>query len=190
MNHYPIFPIKPETTPVTSVTHSDLVQGIAKVVGVDGNTVWLEPEQTSSCGHCASSSSCSSGHQSDGSTEAEKGGMGTITSRLHTRRFQITQPKALGTLLLGDRIIVGIESGSLLKAAMTAYGLPLLTALIAGSIAQEQFAQDAMTMLGTALGLTTGMVIAHFSAKRLKSQGALAPHVLRRASAHETCGTV
>ena len=34
------------------------VEGIAHVVAVEGNRVWLEPEQTGSCGGCAASGVC------------------------------------------------------------------------------------------------------------------------------------
>lgn len=47
----------------------------------------VEPEQTTSCGHCASSASCSAHNQ-------EAAGMGTVASRLQARRFMITTPAA------------------------------------------------------------------------------------------------
>ncbi|HXE40979.1 MAG TPA: SoxR reducing system RseC family protein, partial [Azonexus sp.] len=63
------------------------VEGIARVVRVTADQLWLEPEQTTSCGHCASSASC-------GVEAREAAGMGTVTSRLQERRFVIDNPGA------------------------------------------------------------------------------------------------
>lgn len=56
-----------------AATATDLVEGLARVVEIDeAGKVWLEPEQTSSCGGCASVSAC-------GSQGNEKG-IGTTAS--------------------------------------------------------------------------------------------------------------
>ena len=163
--------------------HERSVEGIARVVRVEDGIVWLEPEQTTSCGHCASSASCGvAGH--------EPGGMGTVTSRLEARRFTMDNPDGSASLSVGERIVVGVGEQALLKAALTAYGLPLLTALVGGSVAQGLYGQDATTMLGMAAGLAFGLIVARFTARRLAAHGELAPHYLRRASPDETCGTV
>lgn len=159
------------------------VEGIARVVGIAGNQVWLEPEQTTSCGHCASSASC-------GTAQREAAGIGTVASRLEARRFTLAHPPGAGALAVGERIVVGVGEGALLGAALTAYGLPLLTALIGGSVAQALYGGDAAAMLGMAGGLGLGLLMARFKARRLAARGALAPRFLRRAQPDETCGTV
>jgi sigma-E factor negative regulatory protein RseC len=73
-----------------------LVEGIAHVVAVEGDRVWLEPEpeQTSSCGGCGSASLCGAK------------GIGTLASRLEKRRFQISNREGLA---VGDRVVVGVR---------------------------------------------------------------------------------
>jgi len=157
------------------------VEGIARVVRVTDDLLWLEPEQTTSCGHCASSASC-------GIDAREAAGIGTVTSRLQERRFTVDNPGA--GYREGDRLVVGVSEGSLLSASLTAYGLPLLFALTAGSVAQGLYGDDLTSMLGMAGGLVLGLVVARFNALRLAARGDLAPRILRRARADETCGTV
>ena len=153
------------------------VEGIARVVGVDGATVWLEPEQTTSCGSCASASSCGAG--------ASEGGLGTVANRIAARRFALDNT---GGLRVGERVVVGVAERALIRAALTAYGLPLATALTAGGIAEGAWGSDLATMVAMAGGLLFGLSLARIIARRLSAQGGLAPHFLRRAKPGETCG--
>ena len=166
--------------PVIANAAPPSVEGIARVVRVTDDQLWLEPEQTTSCGHCASSASC-------GVDAREASGIGTVTSRLQERRFVLDNP---GGFREGDRLVVGVSEGSLLKASLTAYGLPLICALTAGSIAQSMYGDDLTSMLGMAGGLVFGLFVARLNARRLAARGDLAPRILRRARPDETCGTV
>ena len=77
----------------TDAVQSGLVEGVARVVALDGHVAWLEPEQTTSCGGCASSGLCGAK------------GIGTTASRLEMRRFPLTNEPglALGVGLAGAR---------------------------------------------------------------------------------------
>ncbi|HNH35894.1 MAG TPA: SoxR reducing system RseC family protein, partial [Rhodocyclaceae bacterium] len=122
---------------MTNANGRHTVEGIARVVRVDGGMAWLEPEQTTSCGHCASSSSCGAK------------GIGTVGARLEARRFPLDNDDALR---VGERIVVGVDDRSLLKAAALAYGLPLAAALLAGGIADGVWADDPVSMAAAAGG--------------------------------------
>lgn len=159
------------------------VEGIARVVRVEGDHAWLEPEQTTSCGHCASSASC-------GVSSREEAGIGTVTSRLQARRFFLDNPEGLTGFAEGERVVVGVSERALINAALTAYGVPLVFALTAGSVAQGMVGEDLTTMLWMAGGLAFGLFVARLNARRLAARGDLAPRFLRRARPDETCGTV
>ena len=58
---------------MTDFSAPALTEGIAQVVEVEGNMVWLVPESGSSCGGCASASACGSK------------GIGTVANRLEAR---------------------------------------------------------------------------------------------------------
>ncbi|MDO8263709.1 MAG: SoxR reducing system RseC family protein [Gallionella sp.] len=149
-----------------------MLEGIAQVVEIDGKWAWLVPEQTTSCGSCASASACGAK------------GIGTTASRLELRRFQLVND---ADLRVGERVVVGIRENALLKASITAYVIPLATLLIAGALAQWAAGRDGVTMAAMFAGLALGLWFARMGAGRLLVRGDLAPRFLRRASAGETC---
>jgi len=149
-----------------------LVEGTARVVAVDGDRVWLVPEQTTSCGSCASSGACGAK------------GIGTTASRLEARRFPLDNEAGL---IIGERVVVGIRETALLKASLTAYALPLTTMLVAGGVAQSIAGSDGVTMASMAAGLALGLLAARLGAGRLFSRGEIAPKFLRRAGVGESC---
>jgi sigma-E factor negative regulatory protein RseC len=82
---------------------------------------------------------------------------------------------------VGERVVVGISEGTLLKGAATAYGLPLVTLLAGGIIGQEIYRTDAMAALGAFSGLVLGLGLARIVANSLTARGSLTPRFLRRA---------
>ena len=151
---------------------AEAVEGIAQVVALEGDRAWLVPEQTSSCGGCASSSVCGSK------------GIGTIATRLEARRFQLVNDYGLR---IGDRVVVGIRENALIKASITAYALPLFTLLGAGALAQWWAGSDLITMAAMFAGLAAGLWLARLAAARLLVRGELAPRFIRHAAQGESC---
>lgn len=148
------------------------IEGIAYVVAVEGNMVWLEPEQTSSCGGCAGSTACGAK------------GIGATANRLEARRFQIINPD---DLVVGERVVIGIREHALLKASITAYAIPLGTMLGSGAVAQWAAGSDGVTMAAMVAGLVFGLGFSRLGAGRLLNRGDLTPRFLRRARPGETC---
>lgn len=151
---------------------SALVEGFARVVLVEGATAWLEPEQTTSCGGCASSALCGAK------------GIGTVASRLEQRRFSLPNDAALA---VGERVVVGVDQRALIKASMTAYALPLFAMLGAGALAQWAAGSDAITMIAMLAALGLGLLAARAGARWLSTRGQLSPRYLRRAGAGDIC---
>lgn len=162
------------------------VEGIARVVRIDGGTAWFEPEQTTSCGHCASSAACGAGSAASVSAVGSGTGIGSIARRIEFRRFALDNANDLH---VGDRVVVGVDDRSLLKASLTAYAIPLLTAFVAGGLTQGAYGDDLLTMAAMATGLFGGLLIARIVARILNRRGELSPRFLRRAAPGETCHT-
>ncbi len=142
-----------------------LVEGVARVVATDGDTVWLEPEQGEACEGCLSASSC--GVKSGGSSR-----------RLMARRFSMVN-SFQGQV--GDRVVFGISERSLLRASALAYALPLLL-MVGGAMAGQLLTgSDADAAIASVLGLVGGLLIARFRAGHLDAKGELSPHFLRYA---------
>ncbi|WP_221227760.1 SoxR reducing system RseC family protein [Rhodocyclus tenuis] len=160
------------TMPAQASPSARRVRSIARVLSVDGGTAWLEPEQTSACGHCASAASCGSN------------GLGSSGSRLEKRRFPLANS---ADLQAGERVVVTVDESSLLKASLTAYMIPLVVAIGAGSIAESLYGSDLLSLAAMSLGLIAGLLVARLVARRLAARGELAPHYLRRAAPGESC---
>lgn len=152
---------------------SELIEGTARVVRVEGNVVWLEPEQGASCGSCASAQACGSK------------GMGSLAQRLEMRRFPLENEAGL---VRGERVVVGVQETALVNAALLAYGVPLATMLAVAATAQWIATTQALVPLAAAAGLAAGLGIAHVGARRFDARGGLSPRLLRRADAGCTIG--
>jgi sigma-E factor negative regulatory protein RseC len=150
------------------------VEGIARVVRVEDGTAWFEPEQTTSCGHCASSAACGASSAATGTGT----GIGSIARRIEFRRFALDNDNDLH---IGDRVVVGVDDRALLKASLTAYAIPLLTAFIAGGIAHGVAGDDLLSLVSMFAGLSAGLLISAVVARHMSARGELSPRFLRRA---------
>ena len=158
------------------------VEGIARVVRIEDGLAWFEPEQTTSCGHCASSAACGAGSAATGSGN----GIGSIARRIEFRRFSLADSRGLQ---VGERVVVGVGERSLVKASAIAYALPLLTALLAGAVGQSLLGGDLGAMTGMAAGLAAGLFATRLLARGMARRGELSPRFLRRADPGDTCHT-
>jgi len=155
---------------MNSPHHPDdsLIEGLARVVAVDRDQVWLVAEQPAACGSCATRSAC--------------GGSSTKKSAASWRA-----PRALGQgqalLALGDMVHIGVDRSALTRASLTAYTLPLVTMLMSASALQD--AGDGLAIVGALVGLLAGVAAAQILARRWRD--ALKPVVLGRAGTAASC---
>lgn len=159
---------------MTDFSAPTMTEGIAQVVELEGNMAWLVPESGSSCGGCSSAAACGSK------------GIGTVSSRLEARRFQLVNDFGLR---IGERVVVGVRENALLRASITAYVIPLATLLISGALAQWAAGNDFVTMAAMLAGLVFGLWLARVRAGQLMARGELSPRFIRRASMGETCNS-
>lgn len=146
-----------QTDPVTLAA----VEGLARVVALEGDLAWLEPEQTTSCGHCASKSVC---------------GGDAFGNRLKARRFALPNDKGMR---VGDRVVIGVSETMLVKASMTVYAIPLFALFAGGIAAHLNGLGDGATFLASLTGLGLGLVVARVLARKLTAKGDLSPVFLR-----------
>lgn len=142
------------------------VEGVARVIAIDGLTAWLEPEQVNACGGCLSASTC-----------AAKSGQ--PSRRLAARRFAMANDFHAD---VGDRVVVGISERALVRASATAYAIPLVLMLCMSMAGQLLFGSDLAVAIGAVAGLGGGLWLARLRAGRLDAKGQLSPWFLRFAS--------
>lgn len=143
-----------------------LIEGLARVVAVDRDQVWLVPEQAAACGSCATRSAC---------------GSGSTSKAAASWRASRSLGSGQALLALGDVVRVGVDRNALTRASLTAYTLPLVTMLMSASALQE--AGDGVAIAAALVGLLAGVAVARVLARRWRD--ALAPVVLGRAASND-----
>lgn len=148
-----------------------ILEGTARVVAVENGIAWLEPDQTTSCGGCKAAKVC---------------GVDAGSPRLVARRFSM--PNAYD-LRVGERVVVGVEEGSVLRASAMLYGVPLLTLLGGGLIAQKIYGMGDFGAAAAAIaGLLVGLVVVRLLTSRSSARGDHAPRFIRRDSGSQPGG--
>ena len=143
----------------------ETVEGVARVVALDGGYAVCEPEPTGSCGGCMSAALC--GVKSGGTSR-----------RIVARRFSLVNDVGLR---VGERVVVGIAPATLLKASAVAYALPVVLMLVAAIVAQRLGGGgDGIGALGGLAGFLAGLGLARWRANRMVRRGDLTPSFLRR----------
>jgi sigma-E factor negative regulatory protein RseC len=145
------------------------VEGFAKVVAVEGEVAWLEPEPGAACGGCAAKAGC---------------GTAYLRPAKGDRRFAVANDFRAR---VGDRVVVGIDQGALTRASAVAYVIPILLVVAMAVAASLLGASDAGTAAASVVGLVAGIALAQVAARRLAARGDLTPMVLRKAGTAESC---
>lgn len=115
----------------------------AVVVAASGDEVWVEvPGRAPSCGSCKTADAC----------QSQSGLLGLGAA---PRRYRVAN--SIGARV-GDRVQLTVADGTLWRASLMSYVLPLLLA-IAGAVVGQSLAGDAGGMMGTLAGLGGGLVL-------------------------------
>jgi sigma-E factor negative regulatory protein RseC len=140
---------------VTSVDH-----GLASVEMADGG---------SGCGRCHEVGGCQSG-------------MLSRMFRQAPRQFKITNSIAAAP---GERVVVRIADGAMLRAALVAYFLPALL-LVAGAFAGAAIGEtgnsDSAALIGASLGLCAALAAGYW-VRRGSPEEAMRPILVRKSKA-------
>jgi sigma-E factor negative regulatory protein RseC len=113
----------------------------ARVLSTEAGQAWVEPLSASECGTCHGGG-CGSRHLAE---VFQRGPRRYLAD--NSQQFQV-----------GERVLVEIPEGDLLKSALWAYGLPLLM-LILGAALGRALAGEAGGLLGALTSLLLASVI-------------------------------
>lgn len=133
-----------------------MLEQTAEVVKTAADGIWVQAVEPSGCGTC--------------------GGQGCASRRIaemfqrKPRHFLVDCDLSLAP---GDRVVVGIARGSVLRSALRAYGLPLGLMLAGALLAQAVQPGDGPAVVGMLLGGVAGWLAA-------RGGRAARPVVLRR----------
>lgn len=133
-----------------------MLEQSARVIESSSRGVWVEAVEPSGCGTC--------------------GGQGCSTRRIaellqrRPRHFRVDSDLDLSP---GEHVVIGIAEGSVLRAALRGYGIPLFLMLAGALLAQWIWPGDLSALAGLLLGGLAGWTVLHGSALPL-------PIVMRR----------
>lgn len=153
-------------------SRGDMLEGTARVVAVTGGTVWLEAESQSSCGSCSTKKGC---------------GVSVLSGVMGNKAVRFRMPNDFNGRI-GDRVVIGIPEGAVVRASMLAYLLPVVAMIAGALIATGLGGGDAGAAIGAVIGLALG-----FGGMRLVSaRTEIQPVFLRRTGGMfdlASCGT-
>ena len=113
----------------------------AVVVEISGRDVWVEvPGRAPVCGSCRTADAC------------QEGFLGLSAG---PRRYRLDN--RIGARV-GDRVQLAVADGTVWRAALASYVLPLLLA-IAGAVIGQSLAGDGWAAVGTLAGLGCGLAL-------------------------------
>ncbi len=136
----------------------------ALVVRHNSQHIWVETQIRSSCAHCSSHSVC---------------GTSVLAKLFSMKRKQLCLDNSLG-VKTGEKVIVGTPDSLLLKAAMWAYILPLLSMLSATLIASAAGIGDGLQSLLGLCGLAAGFILVQRKTSSAAAQQYFKPRLIRR----------
>lgn len=119
------------------------------VVAIEEDGLWVETVQQSACASCAAKTGC--GTQVLAKFTAAK-------NMTFVKAFFDQQSKNLAWQV-GDRAILGIEENALVKAAIIAYGLPLVFMLVTAGLVSQWVQLDFVVALSAFVGLVGGAIL-------------------------------
>lgn len=133
----------------------------ARVVRSSGQGIWVEAVEPDGCGVCE--------------------GQGCASRRLAELFQRVPRQYSVESRLFvspGDKVIVGIPEGSLLRSAIYLYGMPLMLILGGALLLQLWFPGDAGAVTGAVLGVFVAGGFLVLTSRQYRS--ACQPVVLRR----------
>lgn len=119
-----------------------MIEEVVHVSRVEGDEVWVEASRQSACAACSAKKGCGQGAMSDwmsgGSVE-----------------LSVVNPAGLKPNV-GQSVVVGLEEGSLIKASVLIYLLPLVSLVVLALIARGLGAGEGVQVLAAIAGLFVG----------------------------------
>ncbi|PKM10996.1 MAG: Fis family transcriptional regulator [Gammaproteobacteria bacterium HGW-Gammaproteobacteria-3] len=114
-----------------------MIEEVAVVSKIENNQVWVETATSQGCGGCRQKSACSTS---------------VLDQWLHKRAVAVDCAIDLNP---GDEVLIGIEEGTLIRASLLLYLLPLLAMMAGGALAQgllpDGFGKADLMIAGAAL---------------------------------------
>ncbi|BBB30963.1 SoxR reducing system RseC family protein [Neptunomonas japonica] len=142
-----------------------MIEENATVVSTTAGRVLIESFRSSACGQCQARHSC-----------GQKAISEWASSKM--TQLEIDNPHGLD-VGIGDKVVVGIDEGSFLKASALMYLLPLVVMLLLGGLANRWIGTEVSTIIFSFVGLVVGFIGARLLGRQLEKSCQYKPVLLR-----------
>ena len=115
-------------------------ESVGTVVRTEGQWAWVETVRQSGCGSCAAKGAC---------------GTGVLETLFSARTAPIRLANTLHARP-GDRVVLALSEGALLRQSLWAYGVPLVGFLAGGLLGRALTATEGGALLGAVVGMLLG----------------------------------
>jgi len=141
-----------------------MMQEQAVVVAINGQKVSVETERQSSCGQCSARSGCGS----------------ALLGKFFNRNKQHLIVETDLSLVVGDKILLGLDENALLRGSFIVYAIPLLMMLLLPMIVGQFVLSEAVSILSAAVGFSAGIIYVKYFSIVARSEENFSPVVLKR----------
>lgn len=133
-----------------------------RIAAIEAEGVWVETIRKSACGSCKAEKGCGQSliNQWDGHTAY----IWVLLEGRNPSNYQ-----------LGDEIQIGIPEDVIAKGALLVYMVPLITLLLATSLAHYQFAHEGITTISGFAGLLFGGLLVRWHSWRKRFDHTVQP---------------
>ena len=119
-----------------------MIEQIATVVELEGDTAWVETQRHSACGACAMNKGCGAG-------------LFAKAFRFSSPRLKVQHTQAIE---VGDRVVIGVDEQALVRGSFAAYIMPILFMLGFAMLGETLLADVLAPVAPDIVGLLSGMV--------------------------------
>jgi len=149
-----------------------MIEQIATVVAVKGDSAWVETQRQSACGACSMNKGCGAG--------------------LFAKAFGFDSPQLKVTHIqgveVGDHVVVGIDEQALVRGSFAAYMMPILFMLGFALLGETLFSawlaveSDFASVLSGMLGLVVGLMWLKRHSRHIDRDRRYQPLILQKAA--------
>ncbi len=150
-----------------------MIEARAVVCRVADGAAWVRPLSAEHCARCQEGRGC---------------GGGMINRLVSSRRPEVEVSLRRCHPQVGETVVIGVEEGALVRAALAAYAVPLAGLVMAGSFAHLLLeAHELLVAAFGLLGMVGGFVVTRIISDRTAALPDARPVVLRRDAGGPDC---
>lgn len=128
-----------------------MVEETAKVLKVEGDTVWVQAIQQSACGSC----------------QAQKGCGHSLLAKVGQKQIDLPVARNDLDVQVNDQVIIGVPEQAILRSSLIMYGIPLFFMMVVALLSTAFKAAEGITILLSFVALLLGFVWVNIRSKTL-----------------------